>query len=159
MHKLTPFINIRTDFGFKKMFGTPENKQMEEKDWNDCGNETERLMYLIKNMDKLDKNSEIYKCRSYQDFFDAAETDNMVNDEAVAYSQSLQRLEDIQSAFDYQTETARAQGLDEGRAEGRAEGKEQTSREYVTNMLKAGLEPEFIHKITGMPIQEINKLR
>lgn len=121
-------------------------KQMESKDWSDCKNETERLMYLIKNMEKLDKNSEIYKGKEYQDIFDAAETDNMVQEEAVAYSQSLQKLEDIRTTIIYNRE--------EGRAEGRAE----TMRENARRMLENGFNPDIIQKITGLSIEEISQL-
>ena len=111
-------------------------KQIESREWKDCGSEIERLMYLIKNMDKLDKNSEIYRSREYEDMFDAAETDNMVNEELVAYSESLQRMRDYQSGLDY----ARRESFDEGRAEGR----EEERLESIRFMLSVGIDPEVI---------------
>lgn len=129
-------------------------KQIEIKEWNDCINEIEQLMYLIKNMDKLDKNSEIYRSKQYKEIFDAAETDNMANEELVAYSQSLQKLHDIQSGLEY----ARQESFNDGMAEGRAEGRAESLRETAFKMLKAGLDTEFIHRITGLPITEIKSL-
>ena len=150
-------------------------RQVSSKKWEECESEIERLMYLIKNMDKLDKNSEIYRSREYQDLFDAAETDSMVKEELVAYSESLQRMRDYQSGLDYARkesyddgvskglERGRAEGRVEGRAEGRAEGRVEGRveglRESAMKMLKAGLDPTFIHEMTGLPLTEIESLR
>ncbi len=125
-------------------------KQIENKSWDQCKSEIERLMYLIKNMDKLDKNSEIYKSKEYKEIFDAAETGNMVQEEMVAYSQSLQKLQDIQSGIDY----ARQESYNDGLIKGRKEG----LRESAVKMIKAGLEIDFIHQMTSLPIEEIRNL-
>lgn len=134
-------------------------KQIEYKNWNECDNEIERLMYLIKNMDKLDKNSEIYKSKEYKEIFDAAETENMLNEEVVAYSQSLQKLHDIQSGLEYARQEFYNDGIEKGRAEGIAVGLEQGKleglRETARNLLKAGVDINFIHEITGLSIDEI----
>ncbi len=130
-------------------------KQIEKRSWDECENEIERLMYLIKNMDKLDKNSEIYKGKAYEEIFDAAETENMVNEDVVAYSQSLQKLHDIQSGLEYARKEYYKDGMEKGRAEGRAEG----LRESALKMLQANLDPDFIHKITGLPLSEIKSLQ
>lgn len=142
-------------------------KRMDGMSWEECGSEIERLMYLIKNMDKLDKNSEIYKSREYQEIFDAAETDNMVQEDVVAYSQSLQRLEDIQSGIDYARQESYNEGVvigiekgkEEGRAEGKAEGKLEAMNELAIKMVNSGLDIDFIQGITGLPKEDIQKLR
>lgn len=130
-------------------------RHVSTKKWEECGSEIERLMYLIKNMDKLDKNSEIYRSREYEEMFEAAETDNMVKEELVAYSESLQRMRDYQSGLDYARKESYDDGVSKGRAEGRAEG----LRESAMKMLKAGLDTQFIHEMTGLPITEIESLR
>ncbi len=126
-------------------------KQIEHKCWNECSNEVEQFLYLIKKMDKLDKNSEIYKSEEYKELFDAAETENMAQEDIVAYSQSLQRLHDFQSGLAH----AREESYEEGRVNGITEG----LRESARNMLKAELDPKFIHEITGLPLDEILSLR
>lgn len=126
-------------------------KQVELKKWEDCGSEIERLMFLIKNMDKLDKTSEIYKSKEYQDMFEAAETNNMVNEELVAYSQSLQRMRDYQSGLEY----VRKESFDDGRAEGRAEGRDEERRESIRFMLSVGIAPEVIAAQYNMTSDEV----
>ena len=89
-------------------------RQIACKEWKDCNSEIERIMFLIKNMDTLDKNSDIYKSKEYQDIFDAAETDNMVQEELVAYSRSLQKLQDIRSGLDYARKESYNDGISKG---------------------------------------------
>lgn len=92
--------------------------QMKGKDWNDCKSEIERILYLISNMDKLEKNSEAYKGKDYDDFFNAAETSSFVAEEAVAYSQSLERLKFAEDGINF----ARRSSYEEGKAAGHALG-------------------------------------
>lgn len=90
-------------------------------------------------------------------------TDNNVNEEVVAYSQSLQKLRDIQSGLEYARAEYYNDGLEKGRAEGRAEGKAEGRaegvRESAKKMLKAGIEPSFIHEILGIPLDDILSLQ
>ena len=130
-------------------------KQIESKAWKDCCSEIERLMYLIKNMDKLDKNSEIYKSREYQDMFDAAETDNMVNEELVAYSESLQRMRDYQSGLDY----ARKESFEDGVSKGIEEGRKEGIAEGIRFMLSVGISPEIIATQYNMTIEAVLSLQ
>lgn len=40
-------------------------KYLGDRAWEECTTEIERIMYLIKNMDKMDKESKAYKCKEY----------------------------------------------------------------------------------------------
>lgn len=52
----------------------------------------------------------------------------------------------------------RQEGLAEGRQEGLAEGRIEEKRENARKMKSLNLPPETIHQITGLPIEEIEKL-
>lgn len=113
-------------------------------------------------MDKLDKNSDAYRCKEYDDFFEAAETAQFAAEEAVAYSQSLQRLRSAERGLKYAQreyytigrEEGREAGLKEGRAEGRAEG----LKEAAKNMKSEGLSVEQIMAFTRLPQEVIRSL-
>lgn len=62
--------------------------------WDECETELERMTYLIKNMHNMDKESDAYKCKEYEDMFKAAEIGDFAADEVVAYSQSVRAYED-----------------------------------------------------------------
>ena len=132
------------------------------KEWDDCKTELERIMYLIKNMDKLDKNSEPYKSGGYENMFDAAESRQIAAEDVVLYSQSLERLRSYQAGVDYAAEQSWASGLEKGRAEGRAEGielgEERMSVRIARNLLKSGMSKEMVASATGLSIDRIEHL-
>lgn len=47
----------------------------------------------------------------------------------------------------------------QGETKGRAEGRAEVLRESAAKMLKANLDPAFIHEITGLSIEEILRLK
>ena len=47
----------------------------------------------------------------------------------------------------------------EGLAKGKAEGEESKALEIARNLLAEGSTFEFVHKTTGLPLNEIEKLR
>ena len=147
-------------------------------EWDDCKTELERIMYLIKNMDKLDKNSEPYKSGGYENMFDAAESRQIAAEDVVLYSQSLERLRSYQAGVDYAAEQSWASGLEKGRAEGRAEGRaqgrvegraegraegielgeERMSVRIARNLLKSGMSKEMVASATGLSLDRIESL-
>lgn len=125
-------------------------KQMANKDWNDCNTEIEEIIYLICNMDKLDKNSEAYKSKRYEDFFEAAETDDFVQEEAVAYSQSLERL--------YAAEAGVRYAMEQGFQQGIQQGVRQTIRESVRLMSSVGVSKNLIADKFNLTIEDIDDM-
>lgn len=53
-------------------------------DWDDCKTELERRLYLIKNMENLNKNSKPYLTGEYDEMFNAAEMASMAAEDIVA---------------------------------------------------------------------------
>ena len=109
--------------------------------WEDCVTELQRIMYLIKNMDKLDKNSKPYKAGGYENLFDAAESRKIASEDVVLYSQSLERLRSYQAGVDYAAEQSWASGLEKGR-----------------NLLKSGMSKEMVASATGLSLDRIESL-
>ena len=97
--------------------------------WEKCRTEKDEILFLIKNMDRMDVNSIAYKEGRYKDMFEAARINTLNEDNAVRYSESLTKLLDVQRGIVYHahiaSEEARAKALVEGRAQGIAEGRVQ----------------------------------
>ena len=53
----------------------------------------------------------------------------------------------------------RAQGLAEGRAEGRAQGLAEGSKDIAAKMIKKGYDLKEISELTGLELDEIEKLQ
>ena len=156
-------------------------RQVPEK-WEDCKTHLQRILFLIKNMDKLDKNSAPYVEGGYEKLFEAAESSHMAAEDVVLYSQSLERLNAYRAGIDYAAEQSwasglekgrteglqkgraeglqkgRAEGLQKGRAEGLQKGRAEAEMEIARNMLKAGISKELISSTTGLTIDQIEKL-
>ena len=50
-------------------------------------------------------------------------------------------------------------GVEEGREAGMEEGKMLEARNIAQNLIKLGMEDEFIRKATGLALEEIQKLK
>ena len=145
-----------------------------KKTWEDCENEFDKLMFLIKNMHKMDKNSKAYKSKEYDDLFREAELDNMACEDFVAYSQSELKLKEIQESYDWSRAAGFSQGKEEGYEEGYKEGKEEgrqkgiqegrqegiliALRQTAIEMLKNNIPPKLVRQFVNLPEEEINNI-
>ena len=132
-------------------------------EWGECGTELERILFLIKNMETMDKESKPYITGEYDEFFEAAETQQLVAEEAVCYSESRQRLidEERDRLADrwYWRDRWREEWLAEGKAEGRAEGREKERRKMAKALLDMEMPLEQISKVTELTLEELKKLQ
>ena len=71
----------------------------------------------------MNKNCKEYNDGEFKYLFDAAATDMMCAEDVVAYSQSLQRLNDIDLEIKYAKDKSFEEGTSKGLARGRAEGR------------------------------------
>ena len=123
--------------------------------WEECDTELTRQLYLIKNMENLTKESKPYLSGEYDDFFTASKTENLTNEEAVAYSESYLKELDNQSVVRFTARKNREEGIEEGLKKGRAEGRAEGLLEVARNMLKSGMSILDISKFTNLPESEI----
>lgn len=121
------------------------------KQWEDCENELQRQLYIIKNMEQLDKDSAPYKEGKYYELFNAAESGQLAREDVVPYSQSLERLHSYQAGLDYATEM--------GREEGRMEGIREQKEKIAYNLMDTEMDDAMIARLTDLPIAQVKKLR
>lgn len=119
-------------------------------EWDKCESKLERLLYLIKNMENLNKESKPYTEGGYEDIFNASEISSMAKEDLVAYRSSIMIEEERQSEMEFVREEAR----EEGREKGIEEGIEKVARE----MKKSGMSVRDISKFTGLSETQIKKL-
>ncbi len=151
--------------------------------WNDCRTELEEILFLIKNMDKMDNTSLAYLEGKYKAMFEAARSNNIKGDDIIRYHESLAYFREVQAGIRFAAKNAskearekalaegRAEGLAEGRAEGRAEGsaegraegpaearaegRAEANRLHAMRMLELGMDVDLISSITGLSVEEI----
>ena len=133
----------------------------------ECKTDLEKQLYLIKNMDKMDKESKPYKEGGYEELFDSAESAHVVGEDVVLYSQSLAHLREVQSGLDFRYEQGkeegrkegRMEGREEGRMEGREEGREEEKDSTAKILIMMGQDDDFIERVTGLPLEKIRYIR
>ena len=110
----------------------------------------------------MDKNSEAYRSREYEDFFDAAELDNLAEEDFVAYSQSYAKMEETERAMEYMCAQSfskgEAVGFSKGESIGFSKGEIEGFRKTAIKLKALGFDTAIIVDATGLTPEEINKL-
>ena len=106
----------------------------------------EKWMYVLKNLPRLQNLPPQLQERIFQKIFQVAEIAKMDRKEMAEYEESLKNYRDMFSLID----TAKKDGEEKGRAE--------KEIEIVIKSDEEGLSPEIISKITGLSIEEINRI-
>ena len=142
-----------------------------KKKWNECQTEYDKLLFIIKNMHKMTKESAPYKSGEYQDLFNASEINSLAAEDIVLYSQSYAKMRENELAIEYAAAKAEAKGkaegialgiaegkaegiaegkavgIAEGKAEGISEGKAMGIAETIQKLKDLGIDPEIIRQI------------
>ena len=100
------------------------------------------------------KNHEVkegFKAPGIKEMSEKLDYVSMTPEKQRAYNKHLEDLASDRGTLKY--------AIDKGRTEGKIEGKKEGKIETAINLLKAGSEVTFVSKITGLSIEEINKLK
>ena len=123
-----------------------------------CENHFERWIYILKNMEILDRMPWAAQNAVFQRLAEVAEVNKLSKEDRLAYDHALKRYRDTYNAMTGAEQKGLAEGLAKGRAEGRAEGIEEAKRENALRMKVKGYPIEDIAEITGLDAETINSL-
>lgn len=84
---------------------------------------------------------------------------NFSTEEKDAYEEHLKWFMTEASTLKKRYEQGKAEGIEQGIEQGKAEGIEQGIKKVAINMLKQNLDIKFISQVTGLPVDQINKLK
>ena len=164
--KEVKFIDPKSDYGFKVLFGTVANKELTigflnsllDKQIKDItfqnvemlGEDTpyKRFLYILNHVEIM---GEIPKHIWENDNFlkklkSAVEVERMSLDERLAYELSLSVERDWYACMEYRYE------------EGVEKGKKESQYQTATNMKKIGIDLQTIVNCTGLTLEEVEKL-
>jgi predicted transposase/invertase (TIGR01784 family) len=112
----------------------------------------EQWYYFFKHAEETnDINAALANNPEIREAYGVLERAQWTESELLAYDQIAMAVADARGAII----AARQEGLEQGLEKGR----ENTLNEIVAQMMKQGMSNEMIHTITGLPIQEIQKLK
>ena len=117
-----------------------------EKEADECNNQVERWIYLLKNMDTLNRLPWAAQSAVFRKLESIADVGSMSRAERLKYDEALKKYRDTISVFE---------GV---RMEGRMEGRMQNMIENARKMKAYGIALDIIADITGLSIDEVKAL-
>ncbi len=138
----------------------PEYYLLKVNQFNDVANNTlDEWIYFLKN----DEVKDGFKAKGLKEANEVLDVMKLKKKERYGYERYLDSLHlKASEAFSLKIkykEEGREEGREEGLQEGIEKGKLEEKMEIAKNLLKLGLEIEFIKKSTGLSEQEINSLK
>lgn len=125
-----------------------------DKTEDECENDFERWIYVLKNMEILDR----MPFKAYKAAFEKLEkiTDiaALSKEDRMKYDESIKVYRDIKATLAFSREEGRAEGIHIGMEKGRAEG----MKEVAKKMKMLELDSDIIIKSTGLTAEEISTL-
>ena len=137
-------------FNAKLMFKYVEVGRFDKAD-NELTSLSDKWMYVLKNLSRLDDRPAALREKIFTKLFDAAAIARFSPTELREYEDSLKAYRDIKNSLD----TAKAEGRAEGRAEGKAEGRAEGRAEVAKTMMGKGMDVKIIASLTGLSEEEI----
>ena len=118
----------------------------------------DKWMYVLKNLSNLMERPSSLQERVFTRLFEQAEISKFNPTELKQYEDSVNAYRDIINAIKTAEKKKYAEGLAKGHAEGLAEGELKKSKEIATKLKSTGMPAEAISKMTGLSVDEINKI-
>jgi predicted transposase/invertase (TIGR01784 family) len=118
-------------------------------------NHFDEWLYFLKHLEDFEKIPGILKEKIFIKAFETAEIANFDEKQLAEYEESLKHYRDLKGVIDTSFEEGEKVGIEKGRKE----GEDNKAKKIVQNSIKEGLSIEIISKITGLPVEEIEKLQ
>lgn len=120
------------------------------KEADECENDFERWIYVLKNMETINRLPWTAKSAVFKRLEEIAEVRALTKEEQMQYDHALKVYRDNYNTF---------QGaIEEGMKEGREKGRADKTKEIVQNMKKMGMSIEQIAQACGISVEEAEKL-
>ena len=129
-----------------------------KKEADECDNQVERWIYLLKNMETLSRLPWAAQSAVFKKLGSIADVGAMSRAERLKYDEALKKYRDTISVLEGARMEGRMEGREEGRMEGREEGRTETMMANARKMKAYGLALEMIAEITGLTIDEVKDL-
>ena len=111
----------------------------------------DKWLYVIRNLNKLDRVPDKLREQIFDKLFEAAEIAKFTPDQMRSYEDSLKYYRDIKASLDTKFEEGMIEGLTKGKIEGKIE--------IVKNLLSKGFSISEIVDLTGLAKEEIEKTK
>ena len=125
-----------------------------EKEVDDCVNDFERWIYVLKHMETIKRLPWVAQNSIFQRLAEISDLGSLSREERMKYDVALRKYRDTLCVMD----GAMMRGLEQGRAEGRAEGREEERMSIARNLKAQHIAISVIASCTGLSEEEIEQL-
>ena len=128
------------------------------KEANECINDYERWLYLIKNMHMLKRMPFNAQRAVWDKLLDIADVAALNETEYKEYQEALKNYRDYHAGINFAKKEGMLEGEQRGLIKGEKRGAQKKQLEIARNLKKDSMPIELIHKYTGLSAEEIQKL-
>ena len=128
------------------------------KEANECENDYERWLYLIKNMHMLKRMPFNAQRAVWDKLLDIADVAALNETEYKEYQEALKNYRDYHAGINFAKKEGMLEGEQKGLIKGEKRGAQKKQLEIARNLKKDSMPIELIHKYTGLSAEEIQKL-
>jgi predicted transposase/invertase (TIGR01784 family) len=125
-----------------------------DKQVDDCENDFERWIYILKHMEELKRMPFTLKSKVFKKLEEVCDVASLTKEERIEYDRAIRQYRDTLGVLD----GAKNEGREEGREKGREEGREERSAEVAKSMKRKGYPLEEIMELTGLTPEQIAAL-
>ncbi len=116
------------------------------KDVSECESQFERWIYVLKNMEKLNRYPFEIKDKVFKKLIETCDVASWTREERIKYDRALKRYRDTIAVMEGQ------------KKEGKEEGRKEAQMEIARNLKESGIPIDVIAQSTGLSVEEINNL-
>ena len=133
-----------------------------KKELDDCDNLFERIIYVLKHMDILQRMPFLAQDAVFKRLSEIAEVASLSKEDRRKYDESLKHYRDTIAVMHGQWleghASGLAEGLEKGMEKGMEKGAEETKRDNALKMKALGISTDVIVQVTGLTTEQINSL-
>ena len=119
----------------------------------------DKWLYVIKNLNKLDRVPDKLKEQIFEKLFETAEIAHFTPEQVRSYEDSLKYYRDLKNSLDTAREEGVEKGIEQGFVKGIEEGFAKGMEEVAKNALKMGKPISEIAALTGLSEEQIRKIK
>jgi len=118
----------------------------------------DKWLYVIRNLNKLDRIPDELRENIFSKFFELAEIAKFTPQQVRNYEDSLKSYRDIKNSIDTAREEGLLEGEMKGKIEGKIEGEKNKALEVARKAISKGMSLEDVIDLTGLSKDEIMDL-
>ena len=128
------------------------------KEEEECANDFERWIYVLKNMETLKRMPFKAQKSVFDELEKIVDISALSKEDRMKYDESIKIYRDNLAIASGQRKLGQKEGFEKGLEKGLKKGKEETLRQIALNMKSMGIPSEQIMQATGLSLDEINSL-